>query len=321
MGSIYIDPTPGQIEKLTTTAIADALKNLIENKHVFGSVNIDLIKVNSLISEKVKQYDKQEREEQKEQFESHSKRVLSGEWLLQHDFLEELTIPHEKALGRGGPFAFKKTVIQLPTVKLSCKCDNAIWPHNSGYKAIKGELLHYTKFTDLKQGGVVQIFSVPYQCQSCKRHPVIFFIRKEKGKEHYRLRIVGRSEFESVYCPKQLPQEEQKFYQEAIVAFHGGKTLAGIFFLRTFVEQYIRRILNKYGREPGEVLAKDYAKLLPDDFPSTRVTSIATIYEELSVCIHSAKAKDEQFEKSRNDIETHFKYLDLFPLSENTATS
>jgi len=75
----------------------------------------------------------------------------------------------------------------------------------------------------------------------------------------------------------------------------------------------MRRILHEKSRKTGDELADAYAALLDVEFPK-RYPSLKTIYNELSAKIHGAEKDDDQFEKSRNDIEKHFELLKNLPL-------
>ena len=89
--------------------------------------------------------------------------------------------------------------------------------------------------------------------------------------------------------------------------------MAGLFLLRTTVEQYMRRLLGVTGKKTGDELADDYARLLDCEFPK-RYPSLKVIYNELSGSIHAADKNTMQFEKSKKDIEQHFELLRHFPL-------
>jgi len=201
----------------------------------------------------------------------------------------------------------------LPTIKISCKhCDSILPAHNSGYKNL-GHNLPELNFKKAAKGISipVQIFFFPYQCQSCKGEPIIFIVRREGTK----LQLVGRTHFEEVEVPKFLPAEESNYYSDAVVSFNCGKTLAALFYMRTMLEQYFRRILDERGRATGDELANRYAKRLPDEFPGNFKT-LGKVYEELSIHIHAAKKDEEQFNTSRGDIQKHFDLLQHFTLKE-----
>jgi len=125
---------------------------------------------------------------------------------------------------------------------------------------------------------------------------------------------VGRNHIEDIEIPKYLPKNESKYYRDAVIAYNTGNILAGLFYLRTLIEQYMRRITNNTDKKiTGEDLADEYAKLLDDEFPK-KFKTLKKIYEELCVPLHGAQDDSEQFEKSNQDILKHFDALRLFPL-------
>jgi hypothetical protein len=41
---------------------------------------------------------------------------------------------------------------------------------------------------------------------------------------------------EYVDVPNHIPKQERDLFRDAMIAVHGGKALAGLFYLRTFIE-------------------------------------------------------------------------------------
>lgn len=202
---------------------------------------------------------------------------------------------------------------ELNTIAIDCThCDATRPPHNSGFK---GQKVHFEDLCwEIKRKGKTvkcQTFMFPYQCQACKGEPLVFLVRREGMK----LTLVGRNHFELPNVPKTIPKEETKFLGEATIAFNTGSPLAGLFLLRTTVEQYMRRVTGITEKLSGDDLADRYATLLADDFPKSRYPSLKSVYDELSACIHAADANEAQFLKSRADIEKHFDLLKHFPLA------
>ena len=142
--------------------------------------------------------------------------------------------------------------VVLPTINIVCKkCKVHPMPHNPI------NIEHYqNQLTLLRthppQNDIHQLLILPYQCQKCKGEPLIFMIKRTNQK----MQLVGRSQFSLVLISKSIPKEESKYYNEAIIAFRAGKTLAAIFYLRTMIEQYLRRILHVKDRISGEDLAE-----------------------------------------------------------------
>lgn len=195
----------------------------------------------------------------------------------------------------------------LPTINVACNfCTGVLPPHNSGY-------LNQAKpvFNEVLCSGppLIQIFLLPYTCQNCKEEPIFFLVHREGVK----LTLTGRSRLMKVDIPRSIPKQEGVHYGDAVIANMAGKTLAGLFFLRVFVEQYMRRVTKSEGKMRGEDLGDRYALLLDDQFPK-KFRSLKTIYEELSDKLHSADPSTEQFAKSVRDINLHFDQLLLLPL-------
>jgi hypothetical protein len=128
-----------------------------------------------------------------------------------------------------------------------------------------------------------------------------------------KLQLCGRSIIENLPTPKVLPKSVAKFYSDAHIAHNAGQTLAGLFLLRTFVEQFWnglaeRRILivpNEGSRVYPDRLGAAYNAILPDDFKD-RFPSLSKIYEDISERLHNATADADFFEKAVNDIVEHF---------------
>ena len=141
----------------------------------------------------------------------------------------------------------------------------------------------------------------------------MFLVRRDG----WRITLDGRSPMEEVDVRTFLPKAEKIFFRDALVAVHGGKVLAGLFYLRTFIEQFARRqtgITDKF----GDAVMKAYGDILPtqhrDHMPSLR-----SLYERLSEALHAARCdkNDEAlFEKAREDIEKHFDIRRVFKIPE-----
>ena len=203
--------------------------------------------------------------------------------------------------------------IQLPDIKVACDfCDDTVQPHNP----VRVNGLADGLAAEL--GPQKQIFFFSYLCQSCKCESVIYVVKRQERK----LTIVGRSRFESVAIPKAIEKlQEARFYRNAVIAFNTGRTLASLFYLRTMIEQYFRRILavDKDRKVRGEDLAKDYRKLLAEDFPM-KFDTLGNTYESLSDALHAACDDEELYTSARASIEKHFEALALLPISQASGT-
>jgi hypothetical protein len=202
----------------------------------------------------------------------------------------------------------------LPTISVRCESKecNSIQAHNSGFRD-KTQEFQAVPFKFSKGGKQIpfQTFVFPYQCQKCKQEPLVFLVHREGEK----LTLAGRNHFENVQVPQAIPKEERKYFSAANIAYNTGYVLAGLFLLRTTIEQYMRRIVKVSGntRITGEELAEEYTRYLADDFPK-RYHSMKVIYVGLSVALHSADANSTLFEKFKENIEGHFDLLKHYPL-------
>jgi hypothetical protein len=157
----------------------------------------------------------------------------------------------------------------------------------------------------------LQVFAISYQCETCKKLPVAFLIRRAGWK----LTIEGRSPFETVVPPPFLPKIETWLFSGAIVAQQTGNTLAGLFYLRSFIEQFARRQTGIKGKKNGDTILVAYQKLIPkkqrDQMPSLR-----SWYEKLSVPIHKAKEDIAVFEEAKASIIEHFDFRRAFKIED-----
>jgi hypothetical protein len=138
-------------------------------------------------------------------------------------------------------------------------------------------------------------------------------------REGQKVTLTGRSEFEVVDVPKCIPKEERKFFSDAVISKNAGKPLAALFYLRTFVEQYLRRITGETSKSDGIRLAETYHSMLQDDFPP-QFRCMKTVYEDLSVKIHAAEDDLETFEKCHDALVKHFNILAMMPIRPKEET-
>jgi hypothetical protein len=158
-----------------------------------------------------------------------------------------------------------------------------------------------------------QIFLVLLGCHSCTRAFTVFMFRRDG----VRLSIAGRSPLENVEVPAFLPKDRtDRFFRDAIVAANSGKVLAGIFYLRTMIEQHARIVAGPaLVSTPGQIPRADdflnaYMNSLDAGFRQ-RAPSLRSTYETLSAAIHEANESMEIFDAARRDIVLHFDLLRL----------
>jgi hypothetical protein len=133
-------------------------------------------------------------------------------------------------------------------------------------------------FVEFPRSKNFQLLFLVFQCQRCKSDPEGFLVRRD-GHSLY---LEGRSPIEHVNIPAYIPKKESRLFSDAVIAFNAGKILAGLFYLRSFIEQFARRQTNLEGRIAGDEIMESYGKLLPEDLRA-RIPSLRECYEKLSV--------------------------------------
>ncbi len=318
--------------------IIQRIIELLEKKHLYQYVRIDTTNVEKLIDDvkesAVKEF--KERRKASRVLGEHPGAVSRSPEVIIKDYVQrrQQGMRHTTDFIMASPWSFTTDVFNqplavsdmrhtseeathfvLPTVSVLCKKCDSIQPHNSGFRGQTQEFQAVSK--TINKEGIqvpVQTFVFPYECQKCKEEPLLFLVHREGSK----LKLVGRNHFEKVQVPKTIPSEEKEYFSDAVVAYNTGNVLAGLFLLRTTIEQYMRRILEITDRKTGDELANEYAALLHDEFPQS-YPSMKTIYEELSIVLHNADANSTQFEKSKKDIENHFELLKFHPLKDRSG--
>jgi len=193
----------------------------------------------------------------------------------------------------------------LPTINTFCDLCKASWPFNP---VPNGTLC---VISDAQNAW----FYLGYECQQCKAFVVRFLVRRHG----FKLRLVGRDPIEVLPTPGVLPKSVSKYYSDGQIAHHAGQTLAGLFLLRTFVEQYwrtlqpVKELIAALPRATGDEQGEAYQKTLPDDFKA-RFPSLKDVYSQLSAAMHDARADAQLFEGSSAGIVKHFEARKLFEL-------
>ncbi len=283
---------------LLSIKASEELKNLLENKHLYQGVNINP-------SEYVKQ--QMERES-----------IILKESLRIWSVSELPKIPFtlvQQQINRGGAQAAPALALILPHPGLYCeKCKRReafapVW-----YTDVSSEIRQQIAQGLSKQiqpPAGFQMFFLVYQCQHCLGRLEGFLVRREG----WNLGLHGRSPIELVEVPAYVPAKESWLYRDAVIAFNSGKVLAALFYLRTFVEQFARRVTGLTGRATGEEILSEYYKTLPaptkDQMPSLRGW-----YDKLSEALHSAREDSELFKAAKTEIDSHFDIRRVFKMSE-----
>jgi len=281
-------------------AIAEQMKVLLETKHLYQKVSVDI-------------------DAAFQTFEGH----IYGDDLSLFKDAREMSAAAEATLVVGDRELFTEEkngqrsptlMLLLKSIKLFCAaCESKeafrpIWWSDAtddlrkpaGRERVIGELPR--RF---------QLFTLLYQCQRCIGVPQAFLVRREGWQFH----LHGRSPFEEIEVPAYVPKPERSLYRDAIIAAHAGKTLAALFYLRAFIEQFARRLLKLQGRVTGDQLMEAYTASLPEK-QRDHMPSLKEWYEKLSVPIHAAQEDAETFENARDAIEMHFDFRRIFRITE-----
>lgn len=162
--------------------------------------------------------------------------------------------------------------------------------------------------SDIKAKEATQVFVLSFLCQSCKRVPEIFLLRREGLK----LTLCGRAPIENANVPRVIPKAVREFYSGGLVAHQSGQTLAGLFLLRTLIEQWARSQVKEAAARADELMDK-YMATLPDDFKG-RFPSMRSLYDNISADLHNALGSGDLFDRALSEITEHFDARRLFRL-------
>jgi len=198
--------------------------------------------------------------------------------------------------------------LSLPTIKLFCSTCN----RNETFNTLEprtDSILNHTTAKHKSEIKTQQVLVLEYECQYCKGLPSVFMIRRDGMK----ISLEGRSPIEYVEVPKVIPKGQAKYFSGAIVAHNSGQTLAGLFLLRTFIEQYVRNVAADPASYVVDDLFKKYMETLPQDFKD-RFTSLYKIYTDLSAAIHNADASEDLFDQTITDLKEHFEAKRLYKI-------
>lgn len=280
-------------------AIRSAVKQLLEEKHLYQSTTVD---VAAICAKHLKSF-------LQGSAPTDAATVLSRApnwiWRLRDD--EDSAAKFTDLAHTPGMPPPEEFLWQAPDIKCYCaKCERDE-PFNlfSAYNLLPRNGSTRKYFAEPK--GTVQVFSIALLCQSCKTTPEVFLLRRAGPK----LTLSGRAPMETTQTPKHIPPAIAKYYSSAQIAYQSGQTLAALFMLRTTCEQWCR----SFGapNDKADVCLEKYSQSLPGDFRD-RFPSLKTIYGELSAAIHSATADEELFRAKALDIAEHFEARKVFKL-------
>jgi len=279
---------------------AEWLKVLLETKHLYQKVDFDPGKAaKALLSQVVPNH----------------QRVFS-EWLVNELPGKRFTLePQFSILAKLANQSDAAVPLILPHVSIFCKaCERReafapIW-HSDLIGEIRTAISSGTS-KPIALLKAFQMFSLAYQCQRCLGPPEAFLVRREG----WTLSLHGRSPMERVEIPIYLPKIESKFYRDAVIAFNSGKTLAALVYLRTFIEQFGRRITGKTGKATGDEIFDAYYKTLEPKYAG-HMPSLRDWYDKLSEAVHSASEDAALFESAKIEIERHFDFRRIYKMNE-----
>jgi hypothetical protein len=281
-----------QVQRAFESQISDAVKSLLESKHLYQSITLEFSDLLDTFLQRVES-----------QFQGTVKSgaftLVRANWSSIDKDNSRHIFPSENA---------QPTIrFQTPDVKLFCQTCDRIEAFNS---LSSEDFLQRQALVDFfsLSGHTVQVWVFSFLCQACKSVPEVFLVRRQGLK----LTNSGRSPIEQVNVPPVIPKSVRSFYSGAVVAYQSGQTLAGIFLLRTLMEQWVRSVAASTDLLADEALVA-YMGTLPEDFKS-RFPSLRSLYADLSSDMHAAKGSPGLFEKARSEIVEHFDARRLFRL-------
>jgi hypothetical protein len=290
--------------------ISDAVRQLLSDKHLYQSVNVDV----AFLDEVTEAHHKAERIAAARSLSpGRPGRVPELDEIrgTLDSFLRAAWFPSgaRPLVDTGMDILYendpKVQKYPLPTVKLTCNHCGERGPFNPvGALVETGRRERDNQWTYLS-----------YECQNCKGEPIRFLIRRKRTK----LTLSGRDPFETIELPSFIPKQHADNLRNALIANHAGQTLAGVFLMRVFIEQFWKSLpevtaaVKHKARPTGDELGEAYKATLPASFKE-RFPTLAETYDALSEDMHAARGSAEVFEKSYAQIVEHFDARRLFKL-------
>lgn len=273
------------------------IKELLEKKHLYQSLKLEWKTLDLPIKSRLEKYPSPVRKDILEQV----MYFKIGPWV----FLPQRP---EHPPNSGPLIIFQLLSCELPTISIYCSNPNChrIQPHNPLFADDCTRYVPNGPKQTLRGEDFTQVLVFSYLCQGCKNEAVVFLIHREGEK----LTVAGRSRIEEVQVPSYIPKGQKKYYSGAIVAFQSGQILAGLFMLRTFIEQ-VSRVSSKDKNGHADTVIDEYMESLPEDFKQ-RFPSLRDIYREISEAIHKAAEDANLFNGSLERINQHFKAKEIF---------
>jgi hypothetical protein len=282
-----------EIESFFEKTVADGFKALLEQKHLYQSVDL-------VIADAIAQFVKSLSTDQSPLASYAATQIFNRPWIVNDP-------TGRTAYGQGMQ---RVVIFTMPHIKTFCERCGRIEPFNpvateDFFKDRRPENAWYVLGTS-----TVQNFVLSFLCQACKIVPEVFLVRRIANK----LTLCGRSPIEHVEVSKVIPDKVKRYVSGAIVAHQSGQTLAGLFLLRTSIEQWIRT-LGVPATVKADAALDWYMSTVPADV-SGRIPSLRQVYATLSDAIHRADASAALFDEAKKEIEKHFDARRLFEISE-----
>lgn len=282
-------------------AVADAIRLLLEAKHIYQNVKVDAEAF-------VREYEEAIYGDDQEFYRQTTRAILEQ---------ADLDIGDRQLYSDGTKNKIPKLMVLLRGVKLVCStCETnesfrpVVW--NDMTAELRGENRPERLVGTVPQTS--QLFAIVFECQRCTRQLQAVLIRRL----NWQFFLDGRSPFEEIVLPPFLPKPEAGLFRDALIAAHGGKTLAALFYLRSFIEQFARRHTSASGRMTGEELMSAYNETLPEK-QRDQMPSLRQWYVRISEALHAARADSDLFRDALDAISNHFEIRRAFRMPDKPA--
>lgn len=287
------------------TAIQSLVKTLLEQKHLYQSVDIDPSRVSEPLLARTHPAVKD------------TATRLSPNVAYWGIFVDEtaptLTEAVSAFTNKGANNLSIRVQWSAPDLKLFCEVCGRLEPYNRVTSTNMLTRLDSAAPGVLHGGKLHQVFGLTYLCQSCKSVPEVFLIRRKGLK----LTLCGRAPMEHAPVPKCIPKEIKSYYSGAVVAHQAGQTLSALFMQRTACEQWARLYADP--SDKADAALDKYAATLPSDFRD-RFPSLKDVYSRLSAAIHKADPNVELYESTLDELEQHFDARRLYRIPDRGAS-
>lgn len=302
-----------EIEQFASSAISEAIRRLLSEKHLYQSVSVDLAETADAIKEG-------DRRQAAMHGTNNQTTWIAASTSHGQPAMREAT-PRERAeilidrrwsipasrdwIGHSSTntpfyFALKPIIAHCP----GSNCGKS-WAFNAAAES------SYVETSNLEHDQ--QWFQLVYRCPHCSENSIHFLVRRNGRK----LTLCGRDPFEEIEVPRYIPPDQAKFYKWAFVEYYSGQVLAAISLLRIFVEQFwralpeVKALIATKPKPTGDEMGDAYNGTLEVVFKE-RTPNLRTIYDNLSEAIHLGKADEQIFDGAAEKICAHFEAKEMF---------